>query len=301
MRVSALPPPPNFFNRRLELRRKAIAALEQRLVDSGAPTKGGGRVVEDVLVAGVSEAAEQAALADLTGHGGGVLQPSKDGTIPFCSAESSAAIAVNSFAVFADRPFADPLLGLTLGPPQFEQRYKITGFKSSAAPVLEVVFRDEDRALLIDSKLMEPWHKHEQEEIGPQYDAPAAAVSPGALAMLEALRCGELTYLALDAPQLLKALLAVHGAIARDKLPAACAIVALRWSPSDPGLLGDLFELLGSELADFAARVADQPVAVRGLSYGELWASWASESAPGWLQEHARRLQDRYAISLKDR
>jgi hypothetical protein len=300
MAMTVVPPIPSFFNLRVELRRKAVGALERRLVDAGIPVKGGGRTVEDVLVAGLSPEAETRALEDLAAGGGGELQPAKDGTIAFCSADSSAAIALNTFAPFADHDHLDPVLGMALRSPGFSQQLRITGLKRSSVPNLDVVFRDDDQALLVDSELLEPWHKREDAPLGREYDGPAAAVSPKAVALLEALRSEELTYLTLDAGRLLRQLLGVHNAIARDRLPRQCAIVALHWVPADAGRYGELFGLVSTEVDDFAARLDDQPIAIRGLSYTDLWAGWAADDAPAWLREHAGRLVDRYGVSLRD-
>jgi hypothetical protein len=296
-----LPTVPNFFNRRLELRRKAIAGLEQRIVDSGLPPKGGGRTVEDVLVPGLSPEAEESALTDLADGRSGELRPSKEGFIPFCSGESSAAIAINTFAAFTDQPFADPLLGLTLQTPRFEQRFRISGIKSSIAPIIDVVFRDDDQALLIDSRVVEPWFQQPEVDLTHQLDKAAAAASPGVVATIEALRSGELTYLTIDAAELIRHLLGISSAITKERLPAECTFVALHWVPADPGKLAELFTLIDAEMADFIARVGDQAVTIRSLSYAELWASWEAESAPEWLREHARRLDVRYGVSIGDR
>lgn len=296
-----LPSVPNYFNRRLELRRKAIAGLEQRIVDAGLPPKGGGRTVEDVLVPGLSPEAETAALQDLSEGRSDELRPTKEGFIPFCSAESSAGIAINSFAAFADHPFADPLLGVTLQAPRFEQRLRINGIKSSIAPILDVVFRDEEQAVLIDSKVIEPWRKQDEVDLSRDLDKSAAAVSPGFVATVEALRSGELAYVALDADELIRHLLGIHSAIAKDRLPAKSTLVALHWTPTDPGQLADLFALLSAEIADFAQRLADQSVTIRGLTYPELWAGWAADGAPEWLRNHAAHLDRRYGITLSDR
>jgi hypothetical protein len=296
-----LPSVPNFFNRRLELRRKAIANLEQRIVDSGLPPKGGGRTVEDVLVPGLSPEAEESALTDLADGRSGELRPSKEGFIPFCSAESSAAIAINTFAAFTDQPFADPLLGLTLQSPRFEQRFRISGIKSSIAPILDVVVRDDDQAVVIDSRVVEPWFQQPDVDLSPQIDQAAEATSPGVVATIEALRDGSLTYLTIDAAELIRHLLGISSAIAKERLPAKCTFIALHWVPADPGRLAELFTLIDAEMADFIARVSDQPVTIRSLSYAELWASWAGEGAPEWLRAHAGRLDERYGVGLGDR
>jgi hypothetical protein len=297
----ALPSVPNFFNRRLELRRKAIAGLEQRIVDSGLPPKGGGRTVEDALVAGLSPEAEERALTDLSDGRSDELRPTKEGFIPFCAAQSSAAIAINSFAAFSDHPHPDPLLGITLQDPRFEQRQRINGIKSSVAPIFDVVFRDDEQAVLIDSRVVEPWFQQPDVDLTHQLDKAAAAASPGVVETIDALRDGSLSYLTIDAAELIRHLLGIHSAMSKERLPARCTLVALHWTPTDPGKLADLFPLIDAEMADFSGRVSDQPVAIRSLSYAELWAGWAADGAPQWLREHAARLDGRYGISIGDR
>jgi hypothetical protein len=296
-----LPSVPNFFNRRLELRRKAVAGLEQRIVDSGLPAKGGGRTVEDALIPGLSPEAEEHALTDLADGRSDELRPTKEGFIPFCSAESSAAIAINTFAAFTDQAFADPMLGLTLQAPRFEQRFRISGIKSSVAPIVDVVLRDADQAVLIDSRVVEPWFQQPDVDLTHQLDKAAAAASAGVVATIEALRSGELTYLTIDAAEVIRHLLGIHSAIAKERLPANCTLVALHWTPANAGKLADLFTLIDAELADLAARVDDQSVALRSLSYAELWASWTADDAPEWLRAHAAHLDERYGITIGDR
>lgn len=153
-------------------------------------------------------------------------------------------------------------------------------------------------SVAIEAKVCEPWRSPPKRSISLQYDKPAAALSPGTYATVEAVRDGSARYHCLDAAQLLKDLLGINDALGAKRLGAPAQLVLLYWRPSDPGAYADMFDLLETELADFGRRVKDQRIAVRGVSTRDLLADWLAGDV-AWLRDRARRLAARYDLPLR--
>ena len=151
----------------------------------------------------------RAALQGVRAGAGGELTPTKRGNLRFCSAESSALMAVNLLAPFNSR---GGLLGLSGGALSFEHELRVGGVRSRVGPTLDAVFESAQGTVLIEVKTAEPWRAPPTVTISRQYDAPAAATSPGTLATLLGLRDGSIAYRCLDAAQLLKHLLGANDA-----------------------------------------------------------------------------------------
>jgi hypothetical protein len=191
-----------FDRDRRALRSAAVPALEERLSEAGVPTfSSGRRRIDHMLVDGLCTEQLRPALDDVDEGAGGELR----GDPPnFCSTESSAALAVNAFAAFSGRTYQDPMLGTTTSAPRFERPLRIRGVRAPVAPTPDVVVREQGRAVLIESKFLEPWRDAVTTDVSTQYDQLAGSISPGTLATAIALREGQLTYGALGAAQLLK-------------------------------------------------------------------------------------------------
>ena len=98
-----------------------VSGLEGAL-PAGTPARvGSGRAVWDVLCEHLRVGEVQSALAVARGPGG-ELTPSAAGNVPFCSAESSALMAVNFLAPFSAR---GGLLGLGPGSLVFERELRV--------------------------------------------------------------------------------------------------------------------------------------------------------------------------------
>jgi hypothetical protein len=253
---------------------------------------------DHVLLDRITIAQARAALDDVSRGAGGELKVAKRGSPPFCSPDSSAALAVNSFAPFIDHAFRDRQLGISVARPSFERTFRITGVRSRVPPTLDVVLQEKRRAVLIESKLLEPWRSAPKVTFSPQYDAVAEQISAGVAQTMSALRAGELTYEALDAAQLIKHLFGIQSAIRKGNLPGRCTLVLLYWEPTRSGSYATLFSLLRDEVADLAERLSDQQVPLRSLSYPQLWQAWRRHGVPAWLRSHAEALQRRYGVAL---
>ena len=123
---------------------------------------------------------------------------------------------------------------MTLANPRFECTYPVSGVRAPVPPTLDVVLQEKNRAVLIESKLLEPWRSPPKVEFSAQYDRVAERISAGTAETMRALRARKLTYQALDAAQLLKHLFGVHSAITRGKLPPEAPCFSSAGSPSPP-------------------------------------------------------------------
>ena len=133
----------------------------------------------------------------------------------------------------------------------------------------------------------------------PQYDAVGERISSGTLEAMDALRSRRVTYQVLDAAQLLKHLYGIHSAIDSGKLPAKTELLLLYWEPGSTASRGKkLFDRLDAEFRDLRARLSDQTVPLRSISYRTIWRRWARDDNPAWLRSHAQSLIDRYCVAL---
>jgi hypothetical protein len=268
-----------------------VAALEASLSVGVPARRSGKRTVWDVLMDRLEVTDVRAALRDLMRGPGGELQPSSVGNIPFCSAESSALLAVNFLAPFVSR---GGLMGAKRGVLSFERPLPVRGVRAPVAPHLDAVWEADDATWAFEFKAMEPWRDERKVSISAQYDTPAEAISPKMRVLLDELRSGRVRYRWLDAAQLIKHLLGIHSAVAAGVLSEPVTLMLAFWQPSDAGRHATLFEELDHEFADFAGRLDDQHVALLSKSTASFLDEWSMPNRPPWLIEHAECLRARY-------
>jgi hypothetical protein len=284
-----------FDDDRQGLLRATVRGLEGAL-PAGTPGRvGSGRAVWDVLCEHLRVGEVRSAVGAVARGPGGELTPSASRNVPFCSAESSALMAVNFLAPFTAR---GGLLGLGPGALVFERELRVRGVRSRVGPTLDAVLQAEEGAVAVEVKTAEPWRKPPGREISSQYDAVAESVSTGMIDAVRAVRNNGTNYLCLDAAQLLKHLLGIHSAVGDGALRGPMRLVVLYWRPTHAGEHETMFDRFESELEDFAKRVGDQAVAVSGISTGDLLAQWADRDSAPWLREHAKALRVRYDPGL---
>jgi hypothetical protein len=179
-----------------------------------------------------------------------------------------------------------------------ERELRVKGVRARVGPTLDAVRSTGSGSVAIEAKVAEPWRSAPKVMLQRQYDAPAAAVSPGTIGMLEALRSRELAYRCLDAAQLLKHLLGVHSALNAGAVTAPATLAFVYWRPSESGCHSALFEMLEAELDDFKDRLGDQAVAITRRSTCELLTEWSSDGASGRVRAHAAALRERYDKAL---
>jgi hypothetical protein len=273
----------------------AVASLEGALPEGTPARRGAGRAPWDVLLPALSVGEVQPALRAISRGAGGELSATSAGNIAFCSAESSALMAVNFLAPFISR---EGLFGLPTGTLAFEREFRVNGVRAPTGPTLDTVLQTQAGTIAVEAKTCEPWRGAPKRAVSGQYDAPAAALSSRTTSTVRAVRDGTTGYRCLDAAQLLKHLLGLNHAIHADRISSPVELVVLYWRPSRPGLHSALFDRFEDELADFAERVSDQPVAVRGVATWCLLADWLAGPS-GWLREHADALAARYDPTIE--
>lgn len=273
----------------------AIAALEGALPEGTPARRGAGRAPWDVLLPALSVGEVQPALRAISRGAGGELSATNAGNIAFCSAESSALMAVNFLAPFISR---EGLFGLPTGALTFEREFRVDGVRAPTGPTLDAVLQTPVGTVAVEAKTCEPCRGAPKRSISVQYDAPGAALSSRMTSTVRAVRDGTTDYRCLDAAQLLKHLLGLNHGIRADRVGSPVELVVLYWRPSRAGTHSALFDRFEDELADFAERISDQPVAVRGVATRSLLAEWLGGPS-GWLPEHADALAARYEPTIE--
>ena len=76
-------------------------------------------------------------------------------------------------------PTANP--GLRIADPRFERTYRVRGVRSQGVPTPDVSILDKQRAVIVESKLLEPWRSEPKVSFSRQYDAVAKRISAGTL------------------------------------------------------------------------------------------------------------------------
>lgn len=284
----------DFERARGRLLSAAVGALEGALPSGTVARRGAGRDVWDVLAPHLTIGDVQPALGAIHGGPGGELSATSAGNIAFCSAESSALMAVNFLAPFGSR---GGFLGLPAGVLSFERELRVDGVRAPIGPTLDAVLDTPAGSVTIEAKVCEPWRGPPKRTISPQYDQPAAALSSGVRAAVESVRTGSSDYRCLDAAQLLKHLLGISSAVRAGRLREPADLILLYWRPANSGAHAGMFDRLKAEISDFADRVSDQPIRVRGISTCRLLAAWVTDSQE-WLREHATNLSQRYNAPL---
>ena len=215
----------------------------------------------------------------------------------FDSPEASAALAVNAFGWFLDRPGAlPPLPGVPMGRPEAveieaEMRFPWRGGRH---PWLDAAIHTATTLVGVESKRYEPFRPRKANVFSEAYAS--RDWGPGMArfdAMRHALGDGSRTYRCLDAVQLVKhayglrtqGMKRARGAVLvyLHALPAAWA----SGKPLDPAL-GAQHE---TEIARFADAVAGSDVTFVALRWRDLLAQWAATPA---LAAHAAAIATRF-------
>lgn len=232
-------------------------------------------------------------LARLAKAGGNEVESGK-----LASVESSAALAVNTFAWFHEQPEAFPHLpGLEgIGTArrvdvEYCARFPWSGGRH---PWLDAMVETDGELIGIESKRFEPYRDKKGVSLSEAYDRPVwgANMAPYER-MRDALRSGSERFTYLDAAQLVKhAFGLVTDAGRKRKSPVLVYLFAepsmLQGRPLDPGD----FSEHRAEIARFARAVADAEVGFLAVSYREWLGTWPTNGA---ISEHAAAIVERFA------
>ena len=249
--------------------------------------KGYVRIPEANLVDGVRLDAFE---ADLRAGGGNELRQK------FCAVHSSAALAVNSFALFKNHPEHLRLFGLT--PPRsitFEKPLRI--FPGRRPASIDVWIDHGRCAVAVESKLLE-YFQRKKPVFASAYDALAPPRSdPGWWTVFQDAKVAGRRNVRqhLDRAQLLKHYFGMRRWLESSSGRQRLTLLYLFWEPLN---WQDVAECVAHrhEVAVFANQVAPgSSIDFKWNTYAALWEEWASEPT---VESHVRNLRARYEMRL---
>lgn len=238
---------------------------------------------------GVSAAAVLSALSRAPGN--------ELATGKFDNPESSAALAVNAFGWFLDRPGSlPPMPEVPMGLPQAveieaELRFPWRGGRH---PWLDAIVTTATTLVGIESKLYEPFRPAKASSFSEAYDS--RDWGPGMArytAMRLALTEGRQNYRSLDAVQLVKHAYALRTQGVKRGLGAVLVYLhaaPVTWASGKP-VSPEAIARHRAEIADFARAVKGDDVSFVALRWADLLADWAKTPA---LAAHAAAISARF-------
>jgi hypothetical protein len=252
------------------------------------------RALRDALLWGLPVEAIDAALRAADGNeisSGKVFSP-----------HSSAALAINTFGAFMERPNAMPPLPGTedLGWPAISVRIEATlpfPWQRGRKPNIDVLIETESGLIGIESKRFEPFDSH-----GPApWSETYWSVDWGNelarhAAMRDASRAGTAAFVHLEEAQLVKHAFGLATATAPNQKATGKSpcLVHLRAEPRSDRrgrpLDAAMHERLSAEVERYRNAVAGDRVRLIGLTYAELLADWDRSGVPQ-LRAHASALR----------
>ena len=214
------------------------------------------------------------------------------------SPESSAALAVNAFGWFIERPETlPPFPGLdadyppTLVDVEYCARFPWAGGRH---PWLDAIVETPQFLIGVESKRFEPYRDRKTVSLAAAYDRPVWGDEMAPYeAMRDHLRSGEKAFDFLDAAQLVKH---AFGLVTDAKRKGKTAVLLYLFA-EPPSLKGRAlrqkkFVRHRLEIAEFAKAVAGSAVQFRALSYRDWLSSWAYQPVP--IVEHGRAILQRF-------
>lgn len=215
------------------------------------------------------------------------------------SSESSAALAVNTFGWFVERPAALPSFpGLdadypaTLVDVEYCARFPWAGGRH---PWLDAIVETPEHLIGIESKRFEPYRDRKAVLLADAYDRPVWGDNMvGYEAMRDHLRSGEQTFEFLDAAQLVKhAFGLVTDGGRRGKVATLLYLFAEPPSLKGRPLGQREFQAHRREIAEFAGLVEGSAVRFHALSYRDWLATWRDQLDA--VAEHGKAILSRFS------
>ena len=209
------------------------------------------------------------------------------------SADSAAALAINTFVPWRRAPDVMPLAGYTgFQGMQFEARCP-TGLRGTP-PHLDLLALREDAAVAVTVRCSE-YLGRRKSPVAPSYDR-LLNETPGLEAWrhyLQALRASPRQFALLDLGAWIKYALAL-GRTFPDR---QAVLLYLYWEPIDADMF-DEFRRHRAELDALVAETASNRIRFQAQTFASLWSEWADYGRPAWLQDHVKRLRSRYSVAL---
>jgi hypothetical protein len=277
------------------LRSAPAEALARRLaqLDVAVDTKGYVSDVNDALLPWLSAPVRRAILSELSGKGGSELVARENGKAKFQAAHSSACLAANVFGPWLDTSDAIPLDGARYSGETHLEVECPTGLPGTP-PTLDVVV-DGPQVLAVESKCTETFEPHRAEfALGYRMLVDELADRTWR-AEYKCLVENPTRYRFLDAAQLVKHYLGLRRCFANRLVTLAY----LYWEPVNGDEVAACL-IHRAEVGELSKHVGDPRVRFVAMPYVWVWDEWAHVHSPAWLGEHARALQDRYAVTVRD-
>ena len=215
----------------------------------------------------------------------------------FDSPESSAALAVNAFGWFLDRPRSMlPLPGVPMGLPEAleieaELRFPWSGGRH---PWLDAVITTPTTLVGIESTRYEPFRPGKASSFSEAYDSRNWGRGMARFtAMRLALTEGRQSYRCLDAVQLVKHAYGLRTQSVKRGLGAVLVYLHAApptWASGKP-VSRDAIARHQAEIADFSRAVKGDDVTFIALRWSDLLADWAKAPA---MTAHAAAIKDRF-------
>lgn len=214
------------------------------------------------------------------------------------SKESSAALAVNAFGWFIERPGMLPQLP---GCPQWGTVEEVDieycarfPWPGGRHPWLDAVVRTPSHLIGVESKRFEPFRDKKNVALSDAYDRPVWGDSMGPVeTMRDALRANPVLFQTLDAAQLVKhAFGLVTQARLKNRQPHLHYLYAEPSSRAGRAISKEIHDQHRREIDMFARAVAGAEVRFSACSYQQWLATWPDEELGG----HAQRLQEAFEL-----
>jgi hypothetical protein len=268
----------------------AEAALTRRLVGKvGLDHMGYCRCPEDNLVPTVGPGVWRRARDDLAAGKGDELAGK------FRAPYSSSALAVNTFGPMLDGVDLPGPLHIE-GAITFEQQR--SAWASGYWPTLDLIVEAQGSPvrLFVESKCTEFLRKGKAEFSDAFVKHAKQRLATAAAATFEQLAADPAAFDPLDARQLAKHFLAAKRAVVDSSEKFTVVLLCIWWEPQDASEF-TVFQRHREAVRAFAGAIPDRNVAVRGMSYRELWEHWETLQDPV-LGRHTEGLRARYDVSL---
>jgi hypothetical protein len=246
-------------------------------------------MTDPVFLPGIPAAAVLAALARSPGN--------EVASGKFNSPESSAALAVNAFGWFLDRPRSlQPLPGVPMGAPEAveieaELRFPWTGGRH---PWLDAVITTPTTLVGVESKRYEPFRPGKASSFSEAYDSRDWGKGMARFtAMRQALMARRQVYRCLDAVQLVKHAYALRTQgvkRARGAVLVYLFAAPATWASGKP-VPPEAIARHQAEIADFSRAVKGDDVSFVALHWADLLAEWAKVPA---LAAHVAEINGRF-------
>jgi hypothetical protein len=236
---------------------------------------------------------EHYVLARLSAAAGDELKSGK-----FASPDSSAALTVNTFGWFHERPHLLPAFAGLLSdyPARKVDVEACVRFPWSGGrhPWLDALVTTPSALIGVESKRYEPFRDKKSVDLSDAYDRPVWGDAMGPFeTMRDELRSGAIKYERLDAAQLVKHAFGLTAQAGRaDSRPVLVYLFAEPATLAGRAIPDEAKRQHRREIADFAARVASADVAFHAISYREWIGSWVG---PLEVVEHGRLVLERFA------